>query len=172
MNFKFNKGKHRARPFYWLGWFPLLYKPRVLIRKLWLDNSCKYTFNTDDQWDVNKLFGLAFAPWSIHKNSVRLGYRYNPNINKFEILAYWYDDGVRSFEKICEIVCFRNYNCKIEISLKYYTIIVTQDDNNLELGRVWVPFRKEAGKFSFLLGPFFGGNRPAPHNMNFKLDKI
>lgn len=172
MTFNFQRGNHRARPVYWLGWFPLLFNPKEIVRKLWFGTSCKYTFGTEDQWDVNKLFGVAATPWGVHKNSIRIGYRFNPDINKFEILAYWYTSGVRDFQKICEVVCFRNYNCKIIVRDKYHLINISQTDNDVVLGEVMVPFKKRPGWFSVLLGPFFGGNRPAPHEMTFKLDKL
>ena len=73
----------------------LLVDCNILSYKVRFTDSCKYTLPPEDQLDVNNLFGIGYFPYH-HKNSVRFGWRYNPEQpDKMEIMGYWYDNGER-----------------------------------------------------------------------------
>lgn len=74
--------------------------------------SCKYVLPGDEQDDINKLCGFAFGlmpkNWGgnwirpAHWNSMRIGWRWNPKIEKIELFFYWYENGIMYFEKAGE----------------------------------------------------------------------
>ncbi|MGQ0739567.1 MAG: hypothetical protein ACT4OJ_10940, partial [Bacteroidota bacterium] len=100
MNFTFKKGKHRARPLYWLRWWPLLIGPRDIRRRVMFLFGSRYDLEGQDQDDHNKLYGVAFG--GVHRHSARFGWRYNNDTGKFILSAYCYIRGQRTMEDLCE----------------------------------------------------------------------
>jgi len=139
----------------------------MLFYDIEFTESCRYDLGTEDQLDINKLFGIGYFPHH-HKNSIRFGWRYDTTIQKMEILTYWYRNGVRNYEHICHVEigvpyvysihCFEN---RQELS------IYGKNDNSrfFQKHTTYVP-SKEIG---YILRPYFGGNRKAPHNMTIKI---
>ena len=169
MTFTFHKGKHRARPLYWLCWWPLLINPVAVARRVTFSFSARYDLDNGDQEDHNKLFGISYH-LSPHRNSARFGWRYDPLVRKFILSAYCYLNGERQMEDICEVVANRQYDCVLVIINGNYIFQVKQVDN----GNVFKTITISKGhnkKNGWLLGPYFGGNQPAPHEMNIELRK-
>lgn len=167
MTFSFKKGKYRARPLYWLHWFPLLVKPREIRRSVIFNYSTKYDLGTDDQYDVLKLFGCRFG--RRRRDSARFGWRFEPKVNKFFLYAYTYVNGVRNFEKICECVANFSYECTIKYQPGYYFFSVKNEKGSI-LGQTVVK-NYHSKEIAWLLGPYFGGTTPAPHDMTLTLKK-
>lgn len=117
--------------------------------------SCQYTLNSEDQADINKLFGLSDGI-NHSKWSARFGWRYYKN--NIEILAY-----VRSNKKIIfhilgttkpdEVV-----HCKLQIFLDKYRFIFNENVYD-------VPRNNKYDGYRYALKPYFGGNNPAPHDI-------
>lgn len=167
MPFLHKKGTHRARPFYWLKWWPLVKLPVVLTRSVTFESSNKYTLPVEDQQDVNKLFGVAFG--RVHMNSARFGWRYVPETNKFHLYGYYYRNGVRDFQFICECSPYRKYRLILRVTSHTFSFIVSTSESPW---RQLVVERYDNKKWGWILGPFFGGNRPAPHTMKINLEKL
>jgi hypothetical protein len=106
--------------------------------------NCKYDLGDVDQQDWNKLVG--FSRGYHRKNSVRIVWRWNVEKQKMEIAHYWYKDGVRSWGDIKEIELGKVYKEKLEIEKGKYP------------------------KWGYMLWPYFGGNKKAPHDMSLKLE--
>lgn len=168
MIFTFKQGKHRARPLYWLVWWPLLYNITELKRRVRFSFSAKYELGNGDQDDVNKLFGLSFG--RVHRNSARFGWMYSPYNEKFILYAYCYLNGERIFSNICECVAHREYDCSLIVTYDEYIFMVMQCDNGHILATEHIS-KGHRKKWSWLLGPYFGGNRPAPSLMKIKISK-
>lgn len=135
------------------------------------DKSAIYQFKTDDQYDINKLFGLSYGMH--HTNSVRFGWRslgdYSDNI---EILAYCYVDGKRVVEDginlfIAMVNINREYRYQIIVSDNSYSLTI-HNDKNVMIGHKSIPHNK-LPFWGYKLYPYFGGNRTAPHNITIKL---
>jgi len=167
MSFTHKKGTHRARPFYWLKWWPLAKTPVALTRSVTFESSNKYMLPVEDQADVNKLFGVAFG--RVHMNSARFGWRYVPDTNKFHLYGYYYRNGVRDFQFICECSPYRKYQLSVIASTEYFVFVVSTPGQPMHTLKVE---RYDKKKWGWLLGPFFGGNRPAPHTMKINLEKV
>lgn len=136
---------------------------QVLRYDVQFTESCKYKIDKEDQDDINKLFGIGFYPYHRH-NSVRFGWNYVAG-EFMRIWAYWYLDGQR----------FMRYMGDVPIG-KTYTYIITPRANSHNLhvmGRglsMTVPV--PCNRFSYLLGPYFGGNRFAPKDMEILMKRI
>lgn len=169
MIFTHHKGKHRARPLYWWCWWPLLFNPVTIARRVTFDFTARYDHpGTYDDEDVNKLFGVAFL--RPHRNSARFGWRYDPAAKKIILYAYCYANGKREIGDLCTVVANHFYDCVIKIHRAGYDFIV-YNENGEEIAFEYYE-RANANKLGWLLGPYFGGNRPAPHEITIKMRKL
>lgn len=171
MTFAFHKGKHRAKPLYWLRWWPLLIRPRKIGRQVMFFFDSKYDLPDGDQEDHNKLFGVAFG--GVHKHSARFGWRYSPDKKKFILSAYVYTNGNRIMEDLCVCVANHWYQCDIHLDGPEYLFTVWNDKGSMLGSLIGGTHITKTGSrmFSFLLGPYFGGNRPAPQKLSINLKK-
>ena len=153
------KGNHYCSP------FPV---PKIILlgnmeKELYVsfDDSCKYVFNDVDQYDINKLFGFSYG--NHHYNSDRIGWRYLPTEDVFELLTYSYVDGVRiqpiSLGKVKSNEKFR-VRIKTSIKSDKRTVTFELNDNTItksyKVSKVWI---------KYTLGLYFGGNKTSPHKM-------
>ena len=152
--FKIKKDKHRST-------FKIKYIFDDKINfDVILSESCKYKSKSEEnQYDVNKIFGISDGG-SHMKNSARLGWRYLND--KLELMAFTHNNGVFSFEKICDAQPNFIYNCQINLLIDKYQFIV---DNNI----VYMDRYKSNTNFKYLLYPYFGGDETAPHNIEIKI---
>jgi hypothetical protein len=102
-------------------------------------------------------------------NSARFGWRYVPDTNKFHLYGYYYRNGVRDFQFICECSPYRKYKLILKVSPHTFSFIVSTSESPW---RQLIVERYDNKKWGWILGPFFGGNRPAPHDMKINLEKI
>jgi hypothetical protein len=165
MTFTFHKGKHRARPLYWLNWWPLYVNPSRVAKMVQFSFSSKYDLGGYDQH--NKLFGLAFG--GVHKHSARFGWRYDNKRSVFILSAYCYVDGKREIRDLCECVANHNYSCEIFNFHDHYWFRVCNEKGDL-LSDYGV-HKGHHRKIAFLLGPFFGGAFSAPVTLELQMKK-
>jgi len=168
MIFTHHKGKHRAKPLYWLRWWPLLWNPVTIARRVTFDFTARYDHpGTYDDEDVNKLFGVSFL--RPHRNSARFGWRYDAAAKKIILYAYSYVNGKRHIVDLCTVVANHFYDCSILIGKDIYVFKVHNESGELiAYEHLKKPHRK---KLALLLGPYFGGNIPAPHDVIIKIRK-
>jgi len=174
--------------------------PRILINhealryEVEFTESCRYRFGTDDDADVNKLFGIAFITWGSfwfviknllkgkfkalhHYNSVRFGWRYDALSNRFELLQYSYVKGHRLIKHYTSVnvsekikLGFSIFNFGISDELLWnYRSLSAIDDN---LPRFYSSYPMPNTWLCYELKPYFGGNNPAPHDMEIKMKRI
>ena len=125
----------------------------------------KYNLGDEDQYDVNKLFGIGSM--MIHRNSDRFGWRYDTLTNKFLIYAYYYRSGVRYTELLASVVANHWVSLSISIKKGFTEYAISQGGSMLNIFRVGSKRRF----FNILLGPYFGGNRTAPKSLELYLKK-
>jgi len=124
--------------------------------------SCEYDIG-DDQMDINKLFGVGYFPHH-HKDSVRFGWRWIGGIGLVELMAYWYKDGKRDSRHICYVGVGTKIKCELKIEENHAAFIVDG------VGYAIIPFEKK--RICYLLHPYFGGNKVAPHDIEIKMERI
>ena len=115
--------------------------------------SCRYEI--DEPSCVNKLFGFCFG-FGVHRNSVRFGWTYDPNMRCIVIWQYVYSGKKLSKEKVF----------KCEIGEEHtYSILLNGSDATLYVNGhiVWSSNVFADSSFITTLGPYFGGNSRAPH---------
>lgn len=156
--------------------FPFIVKTDKMVKTIRFDSSCIYAIG-EDQSDWNKLFGfsLGLLPHgftrSMHYNSIRFGWRYNPDSNKIEVGPYYYVNGLRcypenSFHKIMSIDIGKDYLFSIYRFDTYaYLILGAVGDETFYKWKISVGNKKKLG----FTGPFFfGGNKKAPHKITIQ----
>lgn len=132
-------------------------------------------YDIDEPSAVNKLFGLCYGLFGVHKNSDRLGWRYNKETDLFDIYMYSYVDGVLYKECITSVKSGEMY---------YYSLEVTFSDDMNKRNVVinFAPYCEPCKiikevtytanhRFCLIaeLGLYFGGNTPAPKTIKVKI---
>jgi hypothetical protein len=135
------------------------------IRKCFrFTDSCRYILDKGDQFDWNKLVGFILGIFGIHKNSFRFVWRYNPDIDKIEIAAYWYIDGVRNWKHICNLNFNENYIFDIKI-MEGCVVFKVLEDGYIRIAYHEEPMWDMTEDNKYMCGIYFGGNRRAPHKI-------
>lgn len=150
------QGKHYCTP------FPIPKLGDLEVEQyISFDESCKYNLKTKDQADINKLCGLSYG-WH-HYNSDRIGWRYLPTEDVFELLTYSYVNGVKITSiSLGKIKANEKFRVRISTIIKNDKRFVVFELNDMQIeqvydvSRVWI---------KYTLGLYFGGNRTAPHKM-------
>ena len=129
-----------------------------------LDESAYYESEIpENQYDVNKIYGMSDFGLRHQKYSIRLGWRYINN----ELQLCWlrHEEGRHSSATIRTIEPDVIYNATIDIKTFYYVIVI---DNDTTLVR-----RRPEGNWGLIrryyLYPYFGGNEYAPHDITIKI---
>jgi len=135
--FLVKKGRHysgfRFRPFIRCKSITVAFK---------FTDSCRYLGNTIQMTEqINKLCG--FGAILHHRNSIRIGWRYDPINDHILLYTYEYKKGVRIVDKFDKVKIGQTKKLKLK-SKKVY----------------WF------GCYRF---PYFGGKSPAPHDMKINL---
>lgn len=170
MKLTINKG-HR-RPHWWilLLWPWFAYNKKSITRQVYFDFSCNYDLpGTDDDLDVNKLFGLGYF-WN-KKESARFGWNYNNLTQKINLFAYCHLNGKIDFTKICELAIATNYLLILNIHDLSYSFSVMNLRTTKVVGELNIskPHRK---KLSYNQGLYFGGTQKAPHDITIEIKKM
>lgn len=126
--------------------------------------GCKYeSENSDVTGDINKLYGINFGiNW--HRDSVRIGWRYNANLKVIELYLYSYVNGKREFSHLVNVQTYEAIHITMFHVRKVNKVVVevkTEDGS-------WTTDAVKGIKDSwikFKLFPYFGGNMPAPNDM-------
>lgn len=123
--------------------------------------SCRYDIGPE-QADINKLFGVGYIP-SHHHNSVRFGWRYDIASGMIEILAYWYRNRVRQWSSLKFVAIGQWNNYVIRRLGNVHELWINNDRHIID-----VPSQR----IGFVLGPYFGGNMTAPHDITINIERI
>lgn len=131
------KGRHysgfRFRPFI---------KCKDITVAVKFTDSCRYLGNTVQMSEqVNKLCG--FGAILHHRNSLRIGWRYDPIADKVLLYTYEYKNKERTIQRFDEVRINQTKRIKIKSKKAYW--------------------------FGKYLYPYFGGKAPAPHDMEIKI---
>lgn len=162
MLFKIKKGCHYSNNLIYKLCYLLNTQDRISYN-VTFDSNCYYSFNDVDDYDVNKLFGFSLGLH--HKNSARFGW--NSLNGKIQIYAYCYVDGKRIIKEITSIESGKEYNFTILNKDDKFVFVITSN-NLMELYQVSIPKTIE-GCCGYMLWPYFGGNKSAPHNMSISI---
>lgn len=139
----------------------LLINPSLLVYRVGFTESCRYELGRD-QGDINKLFGVGYFP-SHHENSVRIGWNYDLVSGKINIFAYWRVGGR----------CDWQYLRSVEIGMVYYfKIFIEGDEHTIDVSGRRYCVDVNTSKIAYLLRPYFGGNKTAPHDIIIDIQTV
>ena len=120
-------------------------------------NSAMYkTLETENQGDVNKLYGFSEGIDN-HLNSARIGWNWQNNA--LRLYAYTYANGVRNCKEISTVVIGEAIDLSIGIAANKY--LFKAGEIKLELPRA-LSSATVAGYWQY---PYFGGDEVAPHTI-------
>lgn len=163
------KGFRRSFPFKIVGLNKI--DDYIYKRSFKFTDSCKYNLKTEDQMDWNKLYGVSFGIFGIHKNSVRFTWRYNLTTEKIELGVCWYLEGYKNYYKICDVEINDIINFKL--TFLYDSIIFTILDDLVPIGKYVLYFNENIlNKQKYECGMYFGENKRAPQTITIKEYKI
>lgn len=159
------KGLHRPFPFKIKGLNKI--DGYILKKTFKFTESCRYNLHTEDQYDWNKLYGVSFGIFGIHKNSARFIWRYDLATQKIEIGAYWYIDGYRSYHTLCSVEINDTINFKM--TFLHDSIVFTVLDDLMPISKYVLYMNEDILKKNrYECGIYFGGNRRAPQRIEIK----
>lgn len=160
MNRTVKAGKHRFSP------SPFgLTATDIITKMVCFDFSCKYDLRSDDNFDLNKLFGVGFFPHH-HRNSARIGWRWNIVTQKVELFGYVYNRGQRVAKYLTSVKLGEKFRASITLEGIGYGFIIQRHG----LDAVHEFMKGKTYFIGYKLGAYFGGNKPAPHKMNIEIN--
>lgn len=149
--------------------FGLTFNTQVKF-KCKFDKSCLYEFNDIDSYDINKLCGFS-TTWFHHKQSGRIGWRCINN-EKFELVTYSYSNGFRDLKEsntLAIVYPDQEFTVTVSDHETFYQYVFEMDNQRRIMNN---RKKKDWFLFHYLLYPYFGGNKKAPHDMFIYLEKI
>ncbi len=152
MIYKIKKGHHYSQFKLGFWWNKKSFKWVIKFNE-----SCRYHFNDDDDYDINKLIGVGYL-W---EESVRFGWIYNYINDNIDIYAYCHLNSVRYSEFITSVKIGEIYNFTIDINADNY--LLTSNNITVKVNH------NNTRKFQYLSKPFFGGNKTAPHDITIHI---
>jgi len=139
-------------------------KTTVMHFSVKFDSSAVYTTKLpENQYDINKLYGLADCNTAHHQNSARMGWCWLKN--QLEIHAYSYKNGERSSKFITAIPIGKPADMTIE--MRDTTYLFTVNKVSVELPRACNGLGE-----GYKLYPYFGGDEMAPHDIFVKVKDL
>lgn len=118
----------------------------------------------EKQSDTNKLIGLS-DNWHHHKDSIRIGWRCNHKIGKFQAMVIVYQKGKRTIRFIDEFAPNKQHFFQISITNNNYIVIFNDKTMVFDRFSTWIGPR-------VILQPYFGGTEVAPKDFKFEFNLL
>ena len=151
------KGNHRSNLR-----FPLLtFKKSIKVEVKFIGD---FSYSIKKQKDANKLFGLSDS-YHHHKDSVRVGWRWNNIVKKVELMVIVYSGGNRTIKHLRYLPINKRITIELEVKEGEYIIKLNNDEYSFERTSKWWFLR-------YGLFPFFGRTTVAPKDFQFTIKKI
>ena len=123
------------------------------------DSSAIYeTRLTENQQDINKLYGFSDNNADHHQYSARIGWRWSDHA--LRLFAYVYNEGAVSSKELTAVAIGAEINCSIKAAGSNY--LFTINGTTTSMPRL-ATTEKAKG---YQLYPYFGGDEVAPHEIN------
>ena len=127
------------------------------------DESAKYTSRySNNQLDVNKVWGVSDCGTTHSKNSIRFGWRWDLDAEQIEILMYRRKNSKFSFKSLG----YTNPG-----DLNYMSLNITPDSYVMTLNGVTDSMSRSCDTpcRRYYLYPYFGGTEKAPHDVTIRI---
>mgnify|MGYP005756713425 CR=1 FL=1 len=128
------------------------------------DSSAVYTSaKPENQFDINKLYGLSDCSTHHQVNSARFGWRWNSN--RLELHAYTYQGGSRKSEFLAVAALGKPLVCELLLENGKYTFKAGEK-------QVTLPRGCNGNTDAYQLYPYFGGDEVAPHDIRISIREL
>lgn len=178
MKYTIKKGGHRGSP---LFWDLILNKYPSIKYRCTFSDDVPYNLDGDpntmsgDDWDCNKLVGFGFVNFKKfpphHWDSIRVGWEWDSEKKVVSLFAYAYVEGERIIKELIPALLGIPFDIEIFASDSSYFVGVSMTINGQKQTRSISIDRKKKRGIAYLLGPYFGGNRIAPHDITLFLSE-
>src|SRR4051812_2999465 len=123
------------------------------------------TQSAANQLDWNKLMGLTTD--RIHKNSIRIGWRWNPRTQRVELGFYGYLNGARFMQQLADVAPGQSIAC--ELGMTNHGIYARAGSaSHTESGSLGASF-----PLTWVLhSAYFGGDEKAPHDLHVAVSSV
>lgn len=125
-----------------------------------------------DQSDINKLFGFSYGMH--HKQSDRIGWRYNPDSDDISLFLYTYENGVRCKCFLTNVKLYEYYYILLDVDIKdkYRYVYIKISNTNRDIKYENLFNLKHIPKcWGYTLGLYFGGNRTVEYPIRINIEK-
>jgi hypothetical protein len=135
---------------------------KFLVR---FNNTAVYqTLDTNNQRDINKLYGFADNNQDHHTNSARIGWRWYQD--QLQLFGYIYNNTAVKYQLITAVPMDQDINCSIRV--EPHTYIFTVNGTQTTMPRTAADPRA----VGYQLYPYFGGDEVAPHDISIKVKDL
>ena len=131
-------------------------KKYTVTRNLLFTTSCLYHFNSVNDFDINKLFGITFGLDPV-KNSVGFGWNCEDTDGKISLFVLIYSNGIMCFNYIGSVKVERWNKYTIDVNGNIVTLYLN--------GVVAGVFVIKTSHFIVFNRPYFGGDNAAPKDI-------
>ena len=154
-------------------WFPTKKSPFTIY--FIPRESTKYVQpNVYEQEDWLKSLGLSFSPiFNAHKNSIMLGWRYNPSTQLFEFAPYWHDSkGDNHYPEKDDLPII---HAKVNEVVKMIIKPDSDDFQKVTISNLTTNYHYsylvdvDQSKWARTISPWFGGTLPPPSTVCYDL---
>lgn len=129
------------------------------------DSTAIYqTVSSNNQLDVNKLYGFSDNNDQHQNFSARFGWRWSDGA--LRLFGYVYNNGVMSYEELGAISIGVEYTCSIKVTASSYIFTLNEGSKNMPRAST------TATAVGYKLYPYFGGDEAAPHDINIWIKEL
>lgn len=170
---KVKKGKHGFKPYR----FRLEWKPQAISFGVVFGEGAKYDLGNQDQYDWNKGGGISFDLLTNHRRSAMWAWRYNIFTNTFEFTPYVHDrelivkgDNLQyrgtaiKGKPIFEAAPGEPLNITIRFWGNNRIVYFFHSSTDSAVIEIKARIYRKLGR---RIGAWFGGNNPAPQDLDF-----
>lgn len=142
-----------------------------IVLDVMFENNCWYSKNQVSFTGINKLYGISYGLFGVHKSSLRIGWQPDFDI-PFKIRLFKYTYNYQSNNHNAEQIYSISTDEKFQIIFKDL-----QEDENQKIyvyhnrKQIIVSCDLQTKKLIHYHYPYFGGKSVAPHSMNIFIEK-
>jgi hypothetical protein len=129
------------------------------------DSTAIYqTAASNNQLDINKLYGFSDNSDQHHNFSARFGWRWSNGA--LRLFGYIYNNGEMSYEELGAINIGIEYTCSIKVTAVSYIFSLNEGSKIMPRGSTTIT------AVGYKLYPYFGGNEAAPHDIHIWIKEL
>lgn len=152
MYYEIKKGQHYSNH------FPKIHFGKTRLKaELVFGAGCWFPLNVPDDYAINKLTGISHGYH--HRNSVRVGWRPNPEINRIDLFFYAYSGGKRTEQYFATVDMSGRYQLIMDLKNDLAEFSLRQHGATVAMGSIY--YKMPWFKWGYCLFPYVGGNLPA-----------